>query len=70
VNNRTIVLLIFVDAFVAFVWFRVHQQGMPLPRVILLAAVSCALVNLAAILGIKLGEIRTRQIVERRARRK
>jgi hypothetical protein len=64
------VLLIVVNGFVGFVWFRAYQQGMPLGRSILLAISSLFAVNLATILGSKLGDLRTRRILERKAQRK
>jgi hypothetical protein len=64
------VLLVAVNGFVGFVWFRAYQQGMPLTRTILLAVVSLVAVNLATIFGSKVGEMRSRRVMERKAGRK
>jgi hypothetical protein len=64
------VLLVAVNGFVGFVWFRAYQQGMPLSRTIFLGVVSLIAVNLATIFGSKLGEMRTRRLMERRSQRR
>ena len=67
---RTIVLLVIVNGFVGFFCYRAYQQGMSPEQTLLLALASCLGVSLAAILGSRLGQARTRQAAARRARRR
>ena len=69
-KGRTILVLLFVDTFVGFMWFRAYQSGMPLQRVFVYGGFSIAAVSLATVLGGWLGDARARQLAARRAGRK
>lgn len=51
----TILLLVLVDGFVAFYCYRAYQKGMPATHAALWLLVSLVAVNLAFVLGRKLG---------------
>jgi hypothetical protein len=70
VSGKATFLLILVNAFVGFIFFRSYQQGMPIGRVLLFGLISLVAMNAAAILGHKLGEARSRQLAARRERRR
>jgi uncharacterized membrane protein YfcA len=67
VTGRNIMLLVIVNGFVAFFCYRMYQQGMPISRTLIFAVISFIGVNLAAELGRRLGERRTRQVAARKA---
>ena len=69
-KGRTILVLLFVDTFVGFMWFRAYQSGMPLQRVFVYGGFSIVAVSLATVLGGWLGDARARQLAARRAGRK
>ncbi len=69
-SRTTTFLLILVNAFVALIFYRAYQQGMPMGRVLLFGLASLIAINAAGILGRKLGEARSRQLATRRARRR
>jgi len=70
VKGRTILVLLFVDTFVGFMWYRAYESGMPLQRVIAYGGFSLAAVSLATILGGWLGDARARQLATRKAGRR
>ena len=51
----TILMMVMVDGFVAFYCYRAYQQGMPAMHAALWLVVSLVAVNLAFVLGRKLG---------------
>ena len=69
-KGRTILVLLFADTFVGFMWFRAYQSGMPLSRVIAYGGFSLAAVSLATVLGGWMGNARARQLAARKAGRK
>jgi hypothetical protein len=55
VTPATILLMVVVDGFVAFYCYRAYQQGMPAAHAGLWLVVSLVAVNVAFIVGRKLG---------------
>ena len=56
-----VMLLVLVNGFVGFVFFRSYQQGMPIARAALLCLIAIAGVTTAAVLGRKLAERKPRR---------
>lgn len=69
-KGRTILVLLFVDTFVGFMWFRAYHSGMPLSKVVAWGGFSLAAVSLATVLGGWMGDARARQLAAGRAGRK
>jgi hypothetical protein len=55
VKPATILLMVVVDGFVAFYCYRAYQQGMPATHAALWLVVSLVAVNVAFVVGRKLG---------------
>jgi hypothetical protein len=70
VKTQTRFLLLLANGFVCYYFWIQHKHGMPALRAALLLFVSLVAINLALVLGQRLGERRAQQVAGRGNRRK
>jgi hypothetical protein len=70
VKTQTRFLLLLANGFVCYYFWNEHKYGMPIARTALLLFVSLIAVNVALVLGQRLGERRAQQLAARRNQRK
>ena len=69
-KTQTRFLLLLANGFVCYYFWIQHKHGTPAARVALLLFVSLVAINLALVLGQRLGERRAQQVAGRGNRRK